>query len=131
MLDDQLDCTVAQVYGEWKSVLFQHEAATGEVAISPPIDSFSAFHSSASGQVESKGLALHFVLELVGTTAEETSCAPVNRNDSVPLMVVAATVGRYGKNVLRTGSRSRRSYTWTLVASIRLGGAIVKRRSRH
>lgn len=90
MLDDQFDCTVAQVYGEWKSVLFQHEAATGEVAIIPPIVSSNDCQSAASGQVESRGLALHFVLDSVGTTAEKTTCAPVKSNESVPLMVAVA-----------------------------------------
>jgi len=69
MLEDQLACTVGQEYGELKSVLFQQEAATGEVATSPPIDLFKDSHFDSSGQVKSIGLALQIPL-LGGSAAE-------------------------------------------------------------
>jgi hypothetical protein len=69
MLEDQLACTVEQEYGDSKSVLFQQEEATGEVAMSPPIDLFKDSHSDSLGQVESNGLALQVPL-LGGSAAE-------------------------------------------------------------
>jgi hypothetical protein len=69
MLEDQLACTVEQEFGDSKSVLFQQEAATGEVAINPPIDLFRDSHSDSLGQVKSIGLALQVPL-LGGSAAE-------------------------------------------------------------
>ena len=69
MLEDQLACTVEQEYGDWKLVLFQQEEATGEVAMSPPIDLFKESHSDSLGQVKSIGLALQVAL-LGGSAAE-------------------------------------------------------------
>jgi hypothetical protein len=69
ILEDQLACTVEQEYGDSKLVLFQQEAATGEVAMSPPIDLFKDSHSDSLGQVKSSGLALQVAL-LGGSAAE-------------------------------------------------------------
>jgi hypothetical protein len=69
MLEDQLACTTEQEYGDSKLVLFQQEEATGEVAISPPMDLFKDSHSDSLGQVKSIGLALQVAL-LAGSAAE-------------------------------------------------------------
>lgn len=69
MLEDQLACTTEQEYGDSKLVLFQQEEATGEVAMSPPIDLFKDSHSDSLGQVKSIGLALQVAL-LGGSAAE-------------------------------------------------------------
>lgn len=69
MLEDQLDCTVEQEYGDSKSVLFQQEEAASEVAMSPPVDLFKDSHSNSLGQLRSIGLALHVPL-LGGSAAE-------------------------------------------------------------
>jgi hypothetical protein len=70
MLEDQLACTVEQEYGDSKLVLFQQEAATGEVAMSPPIDLFKHSHSDSLGQVKSIGLALQDDALVGGSAAE-------------------------------------------------------------
>jgi hypothetical protein len=88
MLDDQFDWTTGQEYVDWKLVSFQQEAATGEVAISPPIDLFNASHSESLGQVESIGLALQERLLDVGRAAEKAVLIPARKRSLAEVMIV-------------------------------------------
>jgi hypothetical protein len=92
MLDDQFDCTTEQEYPDWKAVSFQQEAATGEVAISPPIDLFNASHSESLGQVESIGLALQGRFSDVGRAAEKAVLIPARKRSLVKAMMVLASI---------------------------------------
>jgi hypothetical protein len=69
-------------------VSFQQDAATGEVAISPPIDLFRASHSESLGQVESTGLALQERLSNVGRATEKAVLIPVRNRSLVKVMMV-------------------------------------------
>jgi hypothetical protein len=73
-------------------VSFQQEAATGEVAISPPIDLFKASHSEPLGQVESIGLALQERLSDVGRAAEKAVLIPARKRSLAKVMMVLASV---------------------------------------